>query len=165
MKLILLIIISFHPDGNPLFHPDGESLIPPGRESLIPPGRGIPHSTRTGIPHSTSPDISHPAPVRPTFHLFGYLTSSTPVAGWERRTIQLPRADMSGSFGNAYLECVLDLSAIPTLSSWVCTTKPPGFPCFLPRLSRVQGLPMRPNSPSLNQVAKGLTNQTTSNGA
>ena len=144
MKLILLIIISFHPDGNPLFHPDGESLIPPGR--------GIPHSTRTGIPHSTSSDI-------------GYLPSGTPVAGWARRTIQLPRADMSGSFGNAYLECVLDLSAIPTLSSWVCTTKPPGFPCFLPRLSRVQGLPMRPNSPSLNQVAKGLTNQTTSNGA
>ena len=147
MKLILLIIISFHPDGNPSFHSDGNPSF---------------HSD--GNP-SFHPDISYPAPVRPTFHLSGYLTFGTPVAGWERRTIQLPRADMSGSFGNAYLECVLDLSAIPTLSSWVCTTKPPGFPCFLPRLSRVQGLPMRPNSPSLNQVAKGLTNQTTSNGA
>ena len=51
MKLILLIIISFHPDGNPLFHPDGESLIPPERESLIPPLR--------------ISDISHPAPLSP----------------------------------------------------------------------------------------------------
>ncbi|RVW90981.1 Pro-Pol polyprotein [Vitis vinifera] len=33
-----------------------------------------------------SPDISHPAP----------------AAGWERRMIQLPRADIFGSFGNAY---------------------------------------------------------------
>ena len=49
------------------------------------------------------PDISHLAP---------------PVAGWERMTIQLPRADMSGSFDNAYPECALELSAIPTLISW-----------------------------------------------
>ena len=86
--------------------------------------------------------------VRPTFHPPGYLTSGilsadvpsprmshirnpvrrrsihldishlAPVAGWERRMIQLPRADMSGSFGNAYPECAFDLSAIPTLSSW-----------------------------------------------
>ena len=35
---------------------------------------------------STFSDISHP----------------TSAAGWERRTIQLPRADMSGSFGKAY---------------------------------------------------------------
>ena len=35
-----------------------------------------------------SPDISHPAP----------------AARWERRTIQLSRTDMSGSFGSAYPE-------------------------------------------------------------
>nr|CAN76406.1 hypothetical protein VITISV_016040 [Vitis vinifera] len=53
--------------------------------------------------------------IRPTFHLLrifhiqnfvrrrftfsGYLTS-----GWERRTFQLPRSDMSGSFDSAYPE-------------------------------------------------------------
>ena len=31
-------------------------------------------------------------------------SQSAPVVGWERRTIQFPRADMSGSSGNAYPE-------------------------------------------------------------
>ena len=35
-----------------------------------------------------SPDISHPAP----------------DAGWERRAVQLPRSDMSGSSDSAYPE-------------------------------------------------------------
>ena len=47
--------------------------------------RGIAHYTRTGdIP--PSPGIIQPAP----------------SAGWERRGIQLPRTDMSESFGNTY---------------------------------------------------------------
>ena len=39
---------------------------------------------------STSSDISH----------------SAPAAGWERRTIQLPRADMSRSFDNGYPDSI-----------------------------------------------------------
>ena len=31
-------------------------------------------------------------------------SQSAPVAGWERRAIQFPRADMSGSSGNTYPE-------------------------------------------------------------
>ena len=120
MKLNLLfelIIISFHPDGNPSFHPDrNPSFHPDGDSSFHPDGDSSFH-----------PDISYLAPIRPMFHLSGYrtagttvdtITSGTPVAGWERRMIQLPRADMSGSFGNAYPEYALDLSTIPTLSSW-----------------------------------------------
>ena len=68
---------------------------------------------------SFHPDVSYsefcPADVPPL--RISHIRRS-PVAEWERRTIQLPRADMSGSFGNAYPECALDLSAIPTLSSW-----------------------------------------------
>ena len=44
----------------------------------------------------------------------------------------------------------------PHLAPRVWTTKPPGFPCSLPRLSWMQGLPMRAFSPNLSQVAKGL---------
>ena len=45
----------------------------------------------------------------------------------------------------------------PHLAPRVWTTKPPGFPCFHPRLSWVQGLPMRPISPWLSQGSKELT--------
>ena len=121
------------------------SLISPRRKfSLIPPGYLISGILSADVPpgYLTSdacsptfhPDISHPAPVRrrstrmshshnsirPTFHLLRvfHIRRLPPAARWERRTIQLPRADMSGFFGNAYPECALDLSAIPTLSSW-----------------------------------------------
>ena len=90
----------------------------------------VPHPTPVRGRHSIHPDVSHPVPIR------GHRS------GWERRTIQLPRVDISGS---------------PHLAPGVWTIKPPGFPCFLLRLSWVQDLPMRPISPGLNQVAKGLT--------
>nr|CAN73164.1 hypothetical protein VITISV_040804 [Vitis vinifera] len=113
---------------NELWH----CAITPGRKSShIPPGylisgilsadipfTRIPHIRNLVRRHSIRPDISHPESCPPTFHPPGYLTSGILSAGWERRTIQLPRADMSGSFGNAYPECSLDLSTIPTLSSW-----------------------------------------------
>ena len=53
--------------------------------------------------------------------------------------------------------CVSDSFVILTLSFKGRTTNPLGFPCFQPRLSWVQGLPMRPIFPGLDQVAKGLT--------
>ena len=49
-----------------------------------PPHLDISHPDPADVP--PSPDISHPAP----------------TAGWERRTIQLPRTDMSGYSGDAY---------------------------------------------------------------
>ena len=90
----------------------------------------VSHSAPVRGPHSIHPDVSHPVPVR------GHRS------GWKKRTIQLPQVDISGS---------------PHLAPGVWTIKPPGFPCFLLRLSWVQDLPMRPISPGLNQVAKGLT--------
>ena len=66
-----------------------------------------------------SPDVSHPEfylltshllrmshirnSVRPTFHLIR-IFHIWPDAGWERRAIQFPRSDMSGSSDNAYPE-------------------------------------------------------------
>ena len=94
--------------------------------------RGIAHSTRTGNSHSFHPDISHPGlanvlpypdvsqppfyPVdiplspdvsQPPFYpvdvpLSPDISHPAPVVGWERRTIQLPRTDTSGSSSNAY---------------------------------------------------------------
>ena len=94
--------------------------------------RGIAHSTRTEIiAHSTrtshirnsspptfhpdisqpqfypvdvlpSPDISHPDPANVLAS--PDISHPDPAAKWERRTIQLPRADMSGSSSSAYPE-------------------------------------------------------------
>ena len=92
---------SFHPDGNHRsLHPDishpefcltdiplsPDISQPPFCPTDVPPHLGISHSDPADVP--PSPDISHPMD----------------AAGWERRTIQLHRADMSGSFGNAYPE-------------------------------------------------------------
>ena len=43
--------------------------------------------------------------VRPTFHLIR-IFHIWPDAGWERRAIQFPRSDMSGSSDSAYLESI-----------------------------------------------------------
>ena len=124
---------------NPSFHPDG---IPHSTRTGMPHSTrtGIPHSTRTGIPHSTRTGIPHYTWTESLIPP-GYLISSacpTDVPPLRISHIRHPcwyhhirhpcrrageeddltsRANMSGSFGNAYLECALDLSAIPTLSS------------------------------------------------
>ncbi|RVX07968.1 hypothetical protein CK203_014738 [Vitis vinifera] len=77
-----------------------ELLIPPGRRfSLIPPGREF---CPADVP--PSPDISHPEfcpdDVPPSLDI----SQPAPVAEWERRAIQLPRSDMSGSSGSTYPE-------------------------------------------------------------
>ena len=125
------------------FHPDKKfSLIPPGWEILIPPGRDGNPSFHPDISYPEfcpasvlpypdvsqlqfyptdippSPDVSQPQFCLADIPPSPVISHPAPAVGWGRRTIQLPRADMSGSFGNAYLECALDLSAIPTLSSW-----------------------------------------------
>ena len=85
---------SFHPDGNShSFHLDISQPqlcpadIPPHPDISHPNPVDVPsHPDPADVPHS--PDISHPA-------------SS---AGCERRTIQLPRTDMSGYSSDAYLD-------------------------------------------------------------
>ncbi|RVW51768.1 hypothetical protein CK203_066841 [Vitis vinifera] len=73
-----------------------------------------------GNSHSFNPDISHPefCPAnilpypdisQPQFYLANVppspdISHSAPAVGWERKTIQLPRAGLSGSSGSAYLE-------------------------------------------------------------
>ena len=81
---------SFHLGiSQPQFCPADIPLSPNISQSQFCPADILPHPD---ISHSDladvppSPGISHP----------------TPAAGWERRTIQLPRTDMSGSSGNAY---------------------------------------------------------------
>ena len=96
--------------------------------------RDIAHSTRggilsgristfsgyltSGIPSaviSPSPDISHPDGRGGRFNfpgqtcpdpLIGYFISGYLIAGWERRTFQLPRSDMSGYSKSAYPESI-----------------------------------------------------------
>nr|CAN82563.1 hypothetical protein VITISV_039811 [Vitis vinifera] len=65
------------------------NLIPPGEEFYpadFPPSPDILHPEFYPADIPPSSDISHPAP----------------DAGWERRTFQLPRLDMSGSSDSAY---------------------------------------------------------------
>ncbi|RVW81435.1 hypothetical protein CK203_035147 [Vitis vinifera] len=83
-----------------LFIPPGEEFcpanVPPYPDILhqelcladVPPYPDISHPEFCPADVPPSPDISHPAP----------------TAGWERRAIQLPQLDMSGSSGSAYLE-------------------------------------------------------------
>ena len=47
----------------------------------------------------------------------GYFTSGSDV-GWERRAIQLPRSDMSGSFDSAYPESIQPTIQIPR-TAWL----------------------------------------------
>ena len=83
---------SFHSDGNShSFHPDVSQPqfypadVPPHPDPAdVPPNPDISHPDLADVP--PSPDISHPV------H----------ATGWERMTIQLPRIDMSGYFGDAY---------------------------------------------------------------
>ena len=78
---------SFHPDGNShSFHPDISH--PEFCPADVPPSLDISYPEFYPADVPPSPDISQPAP----------------AAGWERRTIQLPRADMSGSSSSAYLK-------------------------------------------------------------
>ena len=85
---------SFHSDGNShSFHPDVSQPqfypadVPPHPDPAdVPPNPDISHPDLADVP--PSPDISHPV------H----------ATGWERMTIQLPRIDMSGYSGDAYLD-------------------------------------------------------------
>ena len=74
----------------PLYPADLTTAIIPGRSHSRHSTRSIsqPQFYLSDVP--PSPDISHLAP----------------SAGWERRTIQLPRVDMSGSFDNAYPDSI-----------------------------------------------------------
>ena len=81
---------SFHPD---ISHPDTANVLPypdvsqpPFYPADIPLSPNVSQSQFNPADVPPSPDISHPAP----------------IAGWERRTIQFPRTDMSGSSGDAY---------------------------------------------------------------
>nr|CAN83707.1 hypothetical protein VITISV_031493 [Vitis vinifera] len=56
----------------------------------IPPSPDVSHPEFCPADVPPSPDISHP----------------TPDVGWERRAIQLPRSDMSGSSDSAYSESI-----------------------------------------------------------
>ena len=85
---------SFHPDvSQPQFCPADIPLSSDVSQPQFCPA-DIPLSSDISQPQFCpadvlpSPDISHP----------------TLSAGWERRTVQLPQADMSGSFRNAYPE-------------------------------------------------------------
>ena len=109
---------------------DPDSLagsVSSGREVPTPctrrqsPLRSIAHSTRgrilsgrlstffryfiSGIPCT---DISYPKFRAPTFYIRNsvrrHFTSGYLTAGWERRTFQLLRSDISGSSDSAYLE-------------------------------------------------------------
>ena len=105
--------------------------------------RGIAHSTRGRIQsgrHSTfsgyftfwipSADISHPDgrggrfnfPVQTCLDpLIGYFTSGYLTTGWERRTFQLPRSDMSRSSNSTYPESFslsIQCSGISPEASW-----------------------------------------------
>ena len=101
----------------------------------------LPHSTRTGIPHSTRISLIRrslsPDGRGGRFNCPGQTCPDPSVTPIRRTRLTCPRS--------------------PHLAPGVWTTKPPCFPCFPPRLSWVQGLPMKPISPGLNQVAKGLT--------
>ena len=65
-----------------------------------------------------SPDVSHPklcpADVPPSLDI----SHPTPDAGQERRAIQLPRSDMSGSFDSAYPESIQPTIQIPR-TAWL----------------------------------------------
>nr|CAN71747.1 hypothetical protein VITISV_004372 [Vitis vinifera] len=74
----------------------------------------VPLATR-GIAHSTweefcpanvppSPDILHPEFCPTNVPPYPDISHPAPDAGWERRTFQLPRLDMSGSYDSAYPE-------------------------------------------------------------
>ena len=84
--------VRFHPDvSHPEFHQVDIPLSPDVSQPPFYPA---------DIP--LSPDVSqlqfYPADVPPSPNIL----HPASAAGWERRTIQLPRADMSGSSGDAY---------------------------------------------------------------
>ena len=121
---------------------------------------------------SIHPDISHPESCPPTFHPPGCLTfeilSADVPSTWISHIWRLSPDGRGGWFNFPGQTCLdpsvtpirsahLTCPRSPHLAPGVWTTKPPGFPCFPPRLSWVKGLPMKPISPGLNQVAKGLT--------
>ena len=119
-----------------LGNPDG--VAPDSSARSVSSGRGVPtpctcrrsplrniaQSTRGRVP---SADISHPEFRVSTFHIrnfvrrhftFGYLT-----AGWERRTFQLLRSDISRSSDSVHPESIRDRHF-----------RLPGF-CTVPRCS------------------------------
>ena len=135
-----------HPESSPpTLHPP--EYITSGIQSPDIPSTQISYIRNPVCRHSIYPDISHPESCPLTFHPPGYLTSgilSTDIPSTRISHIRNPvhwhsiHQDISHSkpcrrigdeddstspgrhvriLGNAYPECVLDLSAIPTLSS------------------------------------------------
>ena len=150
---------SFHPDGNsPSFYPDisHPKFCPP---TFHPSGYLTSGILSADIPSTRISHIRNP--VRPTFHLLriSHTRRLSPDGRGRRfnfpgQTCPDPSVTLIRRTSVANDSHSPD-SLHPAPGVW--TTKPPGFPCFSPRLSWVQGLPMRPISPGLNQVAKGLT--------
>ena len=67
---------------------------------------------------SSSPDISHPEFCPANIPPSPDISHPTPDAGWERKTFQLPRTDMSGSFDSAYPESFASILHSATVFSW-----------------------------------------------
>ena len=94
---------SFHPDGNShSFHPDVSHPEFCSVDVLSYPDVSQPQLCPVDIP--LSHDISQPQFCPAGVPPFPDISHPVPATGWERRTIQLPWADMSGSFDNAYPE-------------------------------------------------------------
>ena len=99
---------SFHLDGNhSSFHPDGNShSFHPGH---LTSGSGqrftVSGCLRAAILSGRHPTLSGCLTAAILFgqrSTFSGYSHPAPAVGWERRTFQLPQADMSGSFDNAY---------------------------------------------------------------
>ena len=170
-------LLTFHPPGYltsgaypPTFHPPG--YLTSWILSADIPSTRISHIRNPVRRHSIHPDISHPESCPPTFYPPWYLTSGILSADIPSTRIshirRLSPDGRGGRFNFLGQTCpnllVTPIRSVrltclrsPHLAPGVWTTKSSGFPCFSPRLSWVQDLPMRPISPGLNQVAKGLT--------
>nr|CAN64081.1 hypothetical protein VITISV_017279 [Vitis vinifera] len=111
------------------------------------PLRSIAQSTRGRIPCA---DISYPEFRAPTFHIWNsvrrHFTSGYLTVGWERRTFQLLRSDLSGSSNSAYqesfslsIQCHGVLLKLPDISD-----RHPEIFCFRYLLSKSPKSPCNP---------------------
>nr|CAN71733.1 hypothetical protein VITISV_014007 [Vitis vinifera] len=146
---------SFHPDGNShSFHPDVSHPEFCPANVLPYPNVSLPQFCPADI--LPSPDISQPDGRGGRFNFSGqtcpdplieYFTSGYLTTGWERRTFQLPRLDMSGSSNSAYpksfslnIQCHGVLPKLPDISDRLLEifffrylmSKSPNSPCNPP---------------------------------
>ena len=100
---------------------------------------------------STFSDISHPefcpADVPPSQDI----SHPTPDAGWERRAIQIPRSDMSGSSDSAYPESIRSrqFRFLRQLGSLDTRDSPDPFP---PTIKRQTPIILTTKSPELSLI-------------